>query len=65
MSRGVSASVHSGGEGGLTVVKGKFRVTAGCTEVGGRVRNLVLKQGGVILMLGGQEEGGDQVWFMG
>lgn len=53
------------GGGGLTVVKGKFRVTAGCTEVGGRVRNLVLKQGGVILMLGGQEEGGDQVWFMG
>lgn len=29
------------------------------------MRNLVLKEGGVILMLGGQEEGGDQVWFMG
>lgn len=30
---------------GLTVFKGKFRVTAGWTGAGGRVRNSVLKEG--------------------
>lgn len=34
--------------------------------VGGRVRNFGLEGGKeVSLMLGGQEEGGDEVWFMG
>lgn len=55
-----------GARGGPTMFKGKFRVTAGAMGEGGRVRNLGLERGKeVSLMLGGQEEGGDKVWFMG